>query len=68
MYYKIHALSYGTVIGNVAQSAAKIKIERPRTSNNNNNNNNNNKGTWVGQVGASAHHGNMDAPAHQSPG
>ena len=26
--YKIHALSYGTVIGNVAQSAAKIEIER----------------------------------------
>ena len=25
-------------------------------------------GTGVGQVGASAHHGNMDAPAHQSPG
>ena len=25
-------------------------------------------GTGVGQAGASAHHGNMDAPAHQSPG
>ena len=25
-------------------------------------------GTWVGQVAASAHHGNMDTPANQSPG
>ena len=32
MYYKIHALSYGTVIGNAAQSAAKIEIECLRTS------------------------------------
>ena len=27
-----------------------------------------NMGTGVGQVGASAYHGNVDAPAHQSLG
>ena len=37
-------------------------------NNNNNNNNNNNIGTGVGQVGASAYHGKVDAPAYQSLG
>ena len=42
-----------------------ILVPTPST-NNNNYYNNTNIGTGVGQVGASAYHGKVDAPAYQS--
>ena len=45
-----------------------VAHDNNNNNNNNNNSNNNNKiVTGVGQAGASAHNGNMDTPAHQSP-